>query len=171
MCKAVLQMYEEVPFKALKPLIPLARSRGKKDIVTLLTGKQENENSQNILLKQRVMQGIADIVDLVPTYVEFEYHSKTEMLIPMLKNSEEFVPFSTLLDKLHMKKVHYDRCAEKCLQKDTCKRIRQTRSIVDRLAKELEKKSPFYEGLTAKIVGSLSEGARVFHVDEFDVHF
>ena len=52
------------------------------------------------------MQGIADIVDLVPTYVEFEYHSKTEMLIPMLKNSEEF---SILLDKLHMKKVHYDR--------------------------------------------------------------
>ena len=139
--------------------------------LTLLTGKRENKSTEKRLLKESVMHKDANILDLVLAFVEFEYHNKTEMLIPLLKHSQEFVPFTTLLDKLLVKKVHHTACPEECLQKAGCKRIRQTCALVERLAKGLEKKSPFYKGMSTKMVGSLNEKARVFHMDEVDFHF
>ena len=127
-------------------VVGLARTRGNEDILTLLTGKRENKSTEKRLLKESVMHKDANILDLVPAFVEFEYHNKTEMLIPLLKHSQEFVPFTTLLDKLLVKKVHHTACPEECLQKAGCKRIRQTCALVERLAKGLEKKSPFYKG-------------------------
>ena len=113
----------------------------------------------------------ADILDLVPAFVEFEYHNKIEMLLPLLREAPESVPFPALLDKLHMKEVHYVACPEECPQKAGCQRMRQTCALVERLAQKLEAKSPFYKGMSTKMVGSLSEGARVFHMDEMDIHF
>ena len=167
-CQAVLQLSEVVPNGVV---VQLARDRGNQEIVEMLTGKRENKDTDKLLLKTAVMQETGDILDLVPEFVEFEYHNKTEMLLPLLKDSPESVPFSALLDKLHVKEVHYAACPEECPQKEGCRRMRETCALVERLAKELESKSPFYKGMSTKMVGSLSEGARVFHMDEMDMHF
>ena len=166
-CQAVLQISAVVPHT----MISLARGRGNEDILALLTGVRENGNTKKMALKQAVMHKESNILDLVPAFVEFEYHNKTEMLLPLLKHSQEFVPFTTLLDKLLVKTVHYTVCPEECPQKAGCQRIRETCALVEILAKELEKKNPFYKGMSTKMVGSLSEKARVFHMDEVDFHF
>ena len=166
-CEAVLQLSKDVPCA----VISLAKSRGNGEIISMLTGKRENKDTEKLFLKKAVMDKSADILDLVPEFVEFEYHNKTEMIVPLLKDLPKSVPFSTLLDKLHVKEVHYVVCPEECLQKAGCQRIRQTCALVERLAEELEKKSPFYKGMSTKMVGSLSEKARVFHMDEVDFHF
>ena len=70
-----------------------------------------------------------------------------------------------------MKEVHYAGCPNDCPQKEGCQRIRQASVLVENLARRLETRSPFYRGMSTKMVGSLSEGARVFHMDELDVHF
>ena len=172
-CQAVLQLSELVPNAVVQLAASslLARCRGNQEIITMLTGQEEDKDTKKLLLKQAVMDRTAHILDLVPAFVEFEYHNKTEMLVPLLKDSTESVPFSTLLDKLHVKKVHQAVCPEECPQKAGCQRMRQVRALVETLAKELETKSPFYKGMSTKMVGSLSEGARVFHMDEVDIHF
>ena len=168
-CRAVLQLYEDMDIS--DTMVQIARSRGNKQIITMLTGEEEDKDAEKLLLKEAVMHKTADILDLVPAFVEFEYHNKTEMLLPLLREAPESVPFSTLLEKLHMKEVHDDKCSDGCPQKAGCQRMRQVRALVERLAKKLESKSPFYKGITTKMVGSLSERARVFHMDEMDIHF
>ena len=83
-------------------------------MIKMLTGEKEIKDTDKLLLKTAVMQETADILDLVPEFVEFEYHSKTEMLVPLLREAPESVPFSTLLEKLHMKEVHDDKCSDGC---------------------------------------------------------
>ena len=152
-------------------MVQMARSRGNKQIITMLTGEEEDTDTEKLHLKQAVMHRTAHILDLVPAFVEFEYHNKTEMLVPLLKDSTESVPFSTLIDKLHVKEVHQAVCPGECPQKAGCQRMRQVRALVETLANQLETKSPFYKGMSTKMVGSLSERARVFHMDEVDIHF
>ena len=168
-CRAVLQLSEDMDIS--EAMIQMARSRGNQEIITILTGEEEDKDTEKLRLKEAVLQRTADILDLVPAFVEFEYHNKTEMLVPLLQEAPMSVPFSTLLDKLHVKEVHDGSCPEECPQKAGCLRMRQTCALVERLAKKLETKSPFYKGMSTKMVGSLSERARVFHMDEMDIHF
>ena len=170
-CRAVLQLFEGATDPFNDQIIQLARARGNQEIIEMLTGRKENRERKKLLVKTAVRNTTAHILDLVPSFVEFEYHSKTELLAPLLKNSTDFVPFATLLDKLHVKEVHYAGCPNDCHQKEGCQRIRQASVLVKNLARRLETRSPFYRGMSTKMVGSLSEGARVFHMDELDVHF
>ena len=85
-----------------------------------------------------------EILDQIPRDVEFTYNPKIEKLRPLV-GTDTLVPYTTLLQKLHLPKAHFDDkepmkpmvCPSDCRQKQSCQRIRETLSLVHLVAKKL----------------------------------
>ena len=132
---------------------------------TKVEGEEERE-----ALRDAVLANTAQLLDQIPRDVEFTYNNKMDKLRPLLGSS--FVPYTTLLETLHLPKVHanFDKCFFNCDQKQSCRRIRETKRLVDLIAEELGRKNKVFEGMSVTLIGSTREGSRVFYHDEVDVH-
>ena len=119
-----------------------------------------------------MLANTAQLLDRVPRDVEFTYNQKMAKLKPLLETS--FVSYTTLLEKLHLSKVHAEtkkpKCFYHCNQKESCQRIRETLSLVHMIAEELGKRNQVFEGMKVTLIGSTREGTRTFYYDEVDVH-
>ena len=164
---------------ALLPLLPnppleaitLARERGVPGVVRLLLPdtKVEGEEEREAL-RDAVLANTAELLDQMPRDVEFTYNDKMDKLKPLL--SSPMVPYTTLLENLHLPKAHYEEatCPMVCGQKQNCHRIRETMSLVDLIVAELGKRFKVFEGMDIAMIGSTREGSRAFFYDEVDVH-
>ena len=169
----------EATVSALLPLLPnppleaitLARKRGVPGVVRLLLPdtKVEGEEEREAL-RDAVLANTAELLDQMPRDVEFTYNDKMDKLKPLL--SSPMVPYTTLLENLHLPKAHYEEatCPMVCGQKQNCHRIRETMSLVDLIVAELGKRFKVFEGMDIAMIGSTREGSRAFFYDEVDVH-
>ena len=169
----------EATVSALLPLLPnppleaitLARKRGVPGVVRLLLPdtKVEGEEEREAL-RDAVLANTAELLDQMPRDVEFTYNNKMDKLKPLLSSS--MVPYTTLLENLHLPKAHYEEatCPMVCGQKQNCHRIRETMSLVDLIVAELGKRFKVFEGMDIAMIGSTREGSRAFFYDEVDVH-
>ena len=132
---------------------------------TKVEGEEERE-----ALRDAVLANFAQLLDQIPKDVEFTYNDNMDKLRPLLGSS--FVPYTTLLETLHLPKVHanFDKCFYNCDQKQSCGRIRETKRLVDLMAEDLGRGNKVFEGMTVTLIGSTREGSRVFYHDEVDVH-
>ena len=123
-------------------------------------------------LRDAVLANTARILDQIPRDVEFTYNRKMDKLKPLMKSS--LVPFSSLLENLHLPKVHVEvkkpKCFFHCNQKQSCHRIRETLGLVHILVEELGRRNRVFEGINVSMIGSVREGTRTFYHDEVDVH-
>ena len=138
----------EATVSALLPLLPnppleaitLARKRGVPGVVRLLLPdtKVEGEEEREAL-RDAVLANTAELLDQMPRDVEFTYNDKMDKMKPLL--SRPMVPYTTLLENLHLPKAHYEEatCPMVCGQKQNCHRIRETMSLVDLIVAELGK--------------------------------
>ena len=103
----------------------LATERGRADVVKLFFGPdQEEETAAKLELREKIMNGSAQIDLRLPKSVEFRYENEIEKLRPLL--SKTTVAFSDLLEALHVPPVHVDKtCAWDCRQGEECDRMRQ----------------------------------------------
>merc|ERR1719458_178441 len=110
-------------------------------------------------LRDSVITNTAQLLDQIPRDVEFTYNQNMDKLRPLLQGS--FVPYTTLLEKLHLPKLHVEvkkqKCFYHCNQKQSCQRIRETYDFVKILVKELGKRNKVFEGTTATMIGSTRE--------------
>ena len=132
---------------------------------TKVEGEEERE-----ALRDAVLANTAELLDQMPRDVEFTYNNKMDKLKPLL--SSPMVPYTTLLENLHLPKAHYEEatCPMVCGQKQNCHRIRETMSLVDLIVAELGKRFKVFEGMDIAMIGSTREGSRAFFYDEVDVH-
>lgn len=165
---ALLPLLPNPPLKA----ITLARKRGVPGVVRLLLPdtKVEGEEEREAL-RDAVLANTAELLDQMPRDVEFTYNNKMEKL-KLLLTSSTMVPYTTLLENLHLPKAHYEEatCPMVCGQKQNCHRIRETMSLVDLIVAELGKRFKVFEGMDIAMIGSTREGSRAFFYDEVDVH-
>ena len=193
---ALLPLLPNPPLEA----ITLARERGVPGVVRLLLPdtKVEGEEEREAL-RDAVLANTAELLDQMPRDVEFTYNDKMDKLKPLLsssitnsnrikemlmtikkmfiskrnsKASSTMVPYTTLLENLHLPKAHYEEatCPMVCGQKQNCHRIRETMSLVDLIVAELGKRFKVFEGMDIAMIGSTREGSRAFFYDEVDVH-
>ena len=86
------------------------------------------------------------------------------------RNSDVWISFKDLLRELRAPKVHYHRdCPQECVQKQKCKRIRQTKKLVKDLLNEMSKKFPVFKEPEVIVVGSMKEETKVGAIDETDL--
>ena len=125
--------------------ITLATERGVPGVVRLLLPdtKVEGEEERDTL-RFAVLANTAQLLDQIPRDVDFTYNQKMQKLRPLI-GENSFVPYNTLLEKLHLPKVHVDdrepmaMCPSDCSQKRSCERIRETLGLVGCIVKKRQK--------------------------------
>ena len=141
---------------------------------TKVDGEEERE-----ALRDAVIANTAQLLDQIPREVEFTYNQNMEKLRPLLQG-DSLVPYTTLLKQLHLPKAHVEDkdpmmvCPSDCSQKQSCQRIRETLHLAKIIRKKLGEKSKVFKvkdmDKEVKMIGSMSEGSRAFHMDELDIH-
>ena len=127
-----------------------------------------------------VLESTAQLLDKIPRDVEFTYNQNMDKL-GLLIQENSLVPYITLLNQLHLPKVHVDDkepmvtcpsdlATSDCSQKQSCQRIRETLSLVHLVSEKLGERSKVFEGMGVSLIGSTREGSRAFHNDEVDIH-
>ena len=134
-------------------------------------GEEEKE-----ALKDAVLTNTAQLLDQIPRDAEFTYNQNMDKLAPTIGDNS-FVPYTTLLNQLHLSKAHVNDkkhkpmlCPSDCSQKQSCQRIRETLGLVNIIKSKLGEKSTVFEGIEVSMIGSTREGSRAFFKDEVDIH-
>ena len=173
---ALLHLLPNPPLEA----ITLAKERGVPGVVRLLLPdtKVEGEKEREAL-RDAVIANAAHLLDQIPRDVEFTYNQNMEKLRPLLQD-DSLVPYTTLIKQLHLPKAHVNDndpkmvCPSDCSQKQSCQKIRETLCLAKIIRKKLGEKSKVFKvkdmDKEVKMIGSMSEGSRAFHMDELDIH-
>eukprot|EP00090_Calanus_glacialis_P042839 TRINITY_DN7592_c0_g1_i4.p1 TRINITY_DN7592_c0_g1~~TRINITY_DN7592_c0_g1_i4.p1 ORF type:complete len:1248 (+),score=293.70 TRINITY_DN7592_c0_g1_i4:101-3844(+) len=171
-CKAVLSFTEEVGHEA----VLLALERGKADVINMLVPDLKDDlevDSQKRELKTQIMNKTASLDDTVPKCVEYRYDNELEKLRPLIQ-SNKIVPFSNLLEALHIKEIHTEKnCPDLCRQQKDCSKMRQVYNLIKRIVAKMGHINPIFQlgkDRHPSIVGSVKEGTRVFFSNELDIH-
>ena len=166
---ALLSLLPNPPLEA----ITLARERGVPWLVRLLVPDTKYEGTEEReALKNAVFTNTAQLLDQIPRDVEFTYNQKMDKLNPLLGNS--LVPYTVLLQNLHLPKAHYQgmlpMCSPFCRQKQSCQHLRETIDLVHLIVDKLGERLKVFEGIKVSLIGSAREGTRIFAYDEVDMH-
>ena len=147
----------EATVSALLPLLPnppleaitLARKRGVPGVVNKLLPyiKVEGEQKREAL-RDAVITNTAQLLDQIPRDVEFTYNHNMKKLGPLIRENT-LVPYATLLEHLHLPKVHINDkepvvCPPDCSQKQSCQRIRETLGLVNIVTSKLGERSKVF---------------------------
>ena len=153
--------------------IILATKRGRADVVNLFFGSdKEEETAAKLELREKIMDGSAEVDLRLPKSVEFRYENELEKLCPLL--SKTTVAYSDLLEALHVPPVHADKdCPWDCAQKEECARMQQVFDLVCLVVAKTGEINPVFRlgnGRLPSIIGSMKENTRAFFNNEVDVH-
>ena len=116
-----------------------------------------------------------NILTLIPKTKEFQYFNEIDKIRKLIQENENenesILTFDKLLERLHVKDVHYEvkECPSNCEQKLKCQAIRESLILIKYLLKEASKEYPIFENTAVQIVGSLKEGSKINELDEADV--
>ena len=80
--------------------------------------------------------------------------------------------FEKLLERLHVKKVHYDQdCPSDCEQWKNCQAVREIIKLIEYMLDEIAKYFPIFKNTAVQVVGSLKENTKINQLDEERVDF
>ena len=175
-CAAILDQMPQPRRPTSHQVVDVVKERRRDDIVRLLLPLSEDEeltSAYKIKLKNEILNNKASVLEILPKSVEFRYNNEMIHVRPLLQSGAH-VPFTTLLDALHLPEAHPDRkCPTDCVQKDQCSKVQQAFHLVKMIVSEMGEIDPVFKlgkGRHPSIVGSLKEGTRCFFLNELDVH-
>ena len=138
-----------------------------------LEHEEENASAFSFFRIRRQQKEKNEIFEKVIKSEEFLYHDNISFVIKKWlkdRKSDVWINFEDILHEMKAPEVHYHLdCPQKCIQKQKCKRIRQTKQLVRDLLKEMSKKFPVFEEPEVIIVGSMKEKTKVGEIDEADL--
>ena len=140
-----------------------ARRRKKQKIINLFSNSHQR--------KVNVSNKDVSILDKIPKTVDIPYKDEMEKIRNLILENEspdDILSYNRLLEKLHVKEVHYrENCTEVCPQKEKCQAIRESVELIKFLLNKMsEDHDPIFKNTEVVIVGSLKEQSKINDVDE-----
>ena len=144
-----------------------ARKRKNRKIINLFSNPQQ-QNVHDIFSESNKD---VSILDKMPKTVDIPYKDEMEKIQNLILENESpdgILTYDRLLEKLHVKEVHYkENCTEVCLQKEKCQAVRESVELIKFLLKKMsEDHDPIFKNTEVVIVGSLKEQSKINDVDE-----
>ena len=140
-----------------------ARKRKNQKIINLFSNSQQQ--------KVNVSDKDVSILDKIPKTVDIPYKDEMEKIRDLIlenENPDGILTYDRLLDKLHVKEVHYkENCTKVCLQREKCQAVRESVELIKFLLNKMsEDHDPIFRNTEVVIVGSLKEQSKINDVDE-----
>ena len=104
---------------------------------------------------------------MIPKTDEFEYFPEMVKIIDLIKEYETdndcVLTFEKLLERMHVKKVHYDeeKCPMECEQDLKCLAVRESLILIKYLLFLASKEYKIFENTAVQIVGSIKENTKI----------
>ena len=162
-------------FNLTDKLKKFAISRGKGDVIRVFNlDNSENSSIFNFFQARRISLHKQKLFEKVIKSEEFPYSDNISNVIEKwlkARQSNVWIKFNELLRELKAPEVHYqnDRSKKDCVQKQKCKRIRQTKRLVKDILNEMSKSYPIFKDPEVIIVGSMKEKTKIGEIDETDL--
>ena len=110
---------------------------------------------------------------MIPKTSEIEYFQQFEKIKALLTENDfggdVILSFEKLLERLHVKKVHYDQdqdCPSDCQQMENCQAVQEILKLIEYMLDEIAKHFPIFKNTAVQVVGSLKENTKINVLDE-----
>ena len=118
----------------------------------------------------------ASILNMIPKTSEIPYFQEFEKMKALLKENDfggdVILSFKLLLERMHVKKVHYDQhCPSDCGQRKNCQAVQEVIILIKYMLDEISKYFPIFKNTAVVVVGSLKENTKINQLDEERVNF
>ena len=148
--------------------LSIAKKRGFRKIYNLFSEipKEDNDRLDEELIN-RIRNKTASILEMIPKTDEFEYFPEMVKIIDSIKEYETdndcILTFDKLLERMHVKKVHYDeeKCPMECQQDLKCLAVRESLILIKYLLFLASKEYKIFENTAVQIVGSIKENTKI----------
>ena len=146
-----------------------ARKRKNKRVINLFANSQQQEIDD---ICYRLNEDLS-ILDMMPKTLDILYNNEIQKIKDLILENEcpeGILCYEKLLEKLHVKDVHYkESCTWHCPQKEKCQAVRDSVELIKFLLNKISKDyDPIFKNTEVVIVGSLKERTKINEVDEAD---
>ena len=175
-CKVVKEICEFLRQNILETDIhtQIAKNRGFREIFNLFAQIpiEHNDRLDEELIRS-IQDKTASILDMIPKTSEIEYFQQFEKIKALLTENDfggdVILSFDKLLERLHVKKLHYDQdqdCPTDCQQTENCQIVREIIKLIEYMLEEAAKVFPIFKNTAVQVVGSLKEDTKINVLDE-----
>ena len=164
-----------------------ATNRGCQEITNLLfvDSQKGTECSRKKIMQKHVEIRRANIFKMIPKDTEYDYNAKEKLEMFSELLTGEPVSYQEMLEKLVVPQAHvgkkinssedWELCPQSCEKKISCKYLREVYWLAMVIKSRLgdynhPSLGKIFKNLDMKLIGSMSEGTKIFKNDELDIH-